>query len=1488
MFFCSVLYGNPSGPAAGTTQKAWTIATSGVFNLSSAFCTTPATSPSSPCYSFTVTSLTQGQRVYTPAGSGASSVSAVGLAAPFTLYNYQQNLDPVLLTTAGFTYSLASSVTQPGATGTVSSITLAFSSSANLYVEKGAETPLYSSFQYFPLGPGTPATFDNSTRPPCSAVSTGSSGLLANPQSSTLLFGFCYQLSSPQGMPTSGWHVSASGFLAVVAGPAPDVFNTNSPYQVYNLYNIVGQRSITLGDGSSFTSNIIALEPDYEGVADGGPDNALFAVNSAYAPQWFQNAIPGNDNGDGVIWGPTYLDGNGFTYNMYPPSPIAGSQYGNSSGTSFPTFQATDVNFYWNSNYREVNEPKHQDPQGLFNFQIQLYNASIPFLSNIPTCQLQARQWSFCYILWGNPTGSLGPWAVATSGILTTDAGTPTAQLNPSSLYGPYGFANYLYRVINMTGTRTFTSGGGAVSSSSISGFYGNGNYYAPGQKPFYNEPPFLYDYVQNGAGYSVNTYGLTYFTSSASAFATGPANSTVTIAFNNVTNTYWELNTAPTQYSYFQYVPVGSPDVIPSCTAYSNSAVTVWQFCYTVFAPQGSINGPWSVAASGLLLTTSTTQPQLVNITTTPAPYLVVAITGYRHVITGAGVQSNASILALEPVNRLASALYYSTGPLPDGGPDNLYFLPSANYSGGVQLDGNGLTYNLYPPTLLFGNGALPAQYTISDVNFYHSDESYREVNEPIHQEFTGVNNFTVSPYTKGTNINTCVAPTTASSSSGGTIPFSFCYLAYSTASSATGPWSTAVSGVITVSSTEQFAPPTVAGTNPLLYFNILSITGTRTYISNTNSPSVTSITAPGSGRLYYYIHNNSETNQQQDSRALDVNGLTYNTATESRLPGLTVSYDDINLAFSNGQFVESGTTGSGFKQAEVPGLSSFSYALLGVGQVPACYPQTANNVQTGVNVAVASFCYQLSSPAGDPSGPWSITSSGFLILNSTQHPDTFSSPPEGNVYTITSVLGTRSFFNGSGNSTVNIVGLEPFSGGDGGPDNELFINAPYLDGNGYSYNVWPPALVGSGYGQGYPLYYTPVSDIDFYFNGQYREVNEPFHEAVNPTNTFSYSILPLGQQVSVANLPTCQPAPLVSTGTLCIILYSLPGNVDYPWSVATSLTITYNPVAVTSKGRSAVLVLSGTGTRTFTNRFGKSFSTNVTVTPAGTVYDGFASDNLLFLNSPIPFDGSGLTLSLASGVQQPGHGPTVNYTSINLYNSSGVILESHSSRVDPLGSAFVSSVPGFQDVTIGASDINTLGPNYATCSAPITFTNGKRPATEATLFDGAKAFFYSYFITDGISYSVSANLTLNASSPYASTVDQLGNPYQTIIGISGVRHYTYLPTGAKITSIVSGLSLAAYAFADQRWYPYSLLNSVPGVYTLNTAPFVDYDGIEFGLNPSVPLNGYAPGNGTLYNATSVYIESPESEAVLTEGYFTVLPNPNLQQQFYKLIPAT
>ena len=350
----------------------------------------------------------------------------------------------------------------------------------------------------------------------------------------------------------------------------------------------------------------------------------------------------------------------------------------------------------------------------------------------------------------------------------------------------------------------------------------------------------------------------------------------------------------------------------------------------------------------------------------------------------------------------------------------------------------------------------------------------------------------------------------------------------------------------------------------------------------------------------------------------------------------------------------------------------------------------------------------------------------------------------------------------------------------------------------------------------------------------------------------------------------------PTVQSASLCVLMYGLPGNVDYPWSSTVQLQVVYNSTTLSSSSGMAVNVINGTGVRTFTNRFGVSMSTSLTLSPSAI--------NLLYINSLYPVDSVGLTLILSSPVQLPGEGPSSRFCTFSLHNTtSGAVVEGGASSIDVQGEAYLSSIPGFLSVTIGASNVNSLAALYATCQAPITFTNGLRPPTQPSVSNGALHFSYSYTLSDGVTYLVQTNLSITTTSAFATTQDQLGNPYQIIQNITGTRHYTYLPTSA---SLISHVTFTAPANSTQRFYPYALLSSAPGVYSVNTAPYLDAEGLTFSISPASPANGLAPGAGVQQSSVSVHVVAYNNTVTqLNELAYNSLPLPSLQLQQYTLM---
>ena len=346
--------------------------------------------------------------------------------------------------------------------------------------------------------------------------------------------------------------------------------------------------------------------------------------------------------------------------------------------------------------------------------------------------------------------------------------------------------------------------------------------------------------------------------------------------------------------------------------------------------------------------------------------------------------------------------------------------------------------------------------------------------------------------------------------------------------------------------------------------------------------------------------------------------------------------------------------------------------------------------------------------------------------------------------------------------------------------------------------------------------------------------------------------------------------PAP---TATLCFLTYSLPGSIDYPWSLATEVQVAYFPTPVfTSAGRAASLI-SATGTRTYTNRFGQT--TTIPVTLATAALTG--SSNLVYVNASTLVDAKGVMWNLTQAVQLPGLGPYSATSLVQLHNVSGAVVEGNATQVDGIAQAWLSTLPGFVNRTIGAANYNSLVADYANCRAPITYTNGLRSPVEPGASNTFAVTVYSYTVSDGVSYSVQTNVSLTVPSTFIISYDQLGNPYKPISGATGTRQYTYLRTGATLLSNITGLSTNISALADQRFYPYALLSASPSVYTTNSAPYLDFDGLEFSVSPAVPANGAAPGTGPQYAAVRVWTTPA---GLLTESNSATAPVAALQRQ--------
>lgn len=369
---------------------------------------------------------------------------------------------------------------------------------------------------------------------------------------------------------------------------------------------------------------------------------------------------------------------------------------------------------------------------------------------------------------------------------------------------------------------------------------------------------------------------------------------------------------------------------------------------------------------------------------------------------------------------------------------------------------------------------------------------------------------------------------------------------------------------------------------------------------------------------------------------------------------------------------------------------------------------------------------------------------------------------------------------------------------------------------------------------------------------------------------------------QQSTGSSEASTPAAL--TANLCIIFYSKPGNVEYPWTTATSLTVTYN---VSSTQPNTVNLISGSGTRTYTSKYGAKYQTSITLSPPA----GYAN-NLLYTNGTV-FDDGGIVYQLATPTQYPGAGALVNVTSANVYRTSAgaaipsAIVEDPSFIIDNTSTSVTSTIPGFVSLDfVGCPKNPNCGNiNTDTCTSGLTRSNGlvQLPYLDQLRAANKSPYNYSYFISDGSTWSTTANLTLTIDTVKAWKVTRLGDFYFTATNITGTRLY-YCPLGT--------LTVAANAknstnhdlaiLADQYIYPFAQPQQ-PSVYTSNnTAPLVDSGGLGYGID--VPTYGDGQNGNSIAPERSgtvgAYVYGMENFVGLMERGTRVPPNPQLQQQ--------
>ena len=287
---------------------------------------------------------------------------------------------------------------------------------------------------------------------------------------------------------------------------------------------------------------------------------------------------------------------------------------------------------------------------------------------------------------------------------------------------------------------------------------------------------------------------------------------------------------------------------------------------------------------------------------------------------------------------------------------------------------------------------------------------------------------------------------------------------------------------------------------------------------------------------------------------------------------------------------------------------------------------------------------------------------------------------------------------------------------------------------------------------------------------------------------------------------------------------------TLDYPCLTQISGVATVNSTLLTSTYSGASYqyyqMLSFTGTRVYTNRFGTTLTTPVSLAPVGELS---GNRNQLVLTAAALGAGTP-AFRLASVVQFPG-GLLGN--EVEIFVTTGYLTESiaingsasNSLNDNPASVAICSTAPGFTASAYNASTnaaafYTTLAP--CTAAAPFAIQTLSPTLTTA----GLRVFAFSYSITDGVTFNASVNATLYTDGTV--NYDALGNVYYQLAGMAGTRtEQSLLNLSATSTVAISSLmapniiftSNLAYISNNNRVYPqYPYLDRYGLAYTVTS----------------------------------------------------------------------
>ena len=362
--------------------------------------------------------------------------------------------------------------------------------------------------------------------------------------------------------------------------------------------------------------------------------------------------------------------------------------------------------------------------------------------------------------------------------------------------------------------------------------------------------------------------------------------------------------------------------------------------------------------------------------------------------------------------------------------------------------------------------------------------------------------------------------------------------------------------------------------------------------------------------------------------------------------------------------------------------------------------------------------ICFQSSSLANSPYGPWSVAMYGTLtaaapaFFNVSGTPSAAGGVRYGQMLTAASL--TRVQLNRDG--TTSTAALTLASVGVQGSDMVFYNSTPYTDWNGMAFAVatstnTPFTASGSGSWVVYPNDFA-VQAVELYYDLPTYNYPTEYH-CDNQTNAV--------MTIQPNTAPTCNPAALPSTlqsaaltYQFCYQAYAAASGSQPAWQVAIQGTFLTKTGYTTStiSGQCGLYILAVSGTRT---QSASGSTTTAAIVGQGWHNSGggdgneFSDDPLLMINSPYLVSGRGFVLATSSKFLYPnGTGENVDYgyslvDADPLMVSGSSIIESQGPKPDWSGFAVSCSCSPITCPLITSSSSAASGGSSASssCSA-------------------------------------------------------------------------------------------------------------------------------------------------------------------------------------------